>query len=226
MNKKRKSKSIGDEAGLENRGALNGLGGSTPSSSATQTTKDTNKREGNMSVVTLLLSQSYEPVGTISWQRAVTLLTLGKVEVLEEYRDKLLRSRSWIIKMPAVVRLMYAFRRRNKHNEVKFSRFNILARDNWKCQYCEEKLTTQTVTYDHVIPRSKGGITAWENIVSACASCNGKKANRTPEEAGMPIRKKPKKPNWVPIFVVGEQRSSSLPEEWRNYLYWNGQLGG
>jgi len=169
---------------------------------------------------TLLLSNAYEPVATISWQRAVTLLTLGKVEVLEEYEDRELRSRNWVIKMPAVARLVHRFRRHKKR--VKFSRTNILARDRWKCQYCSCELNTHDVTYDHVTPRSRGGKTCWENIVSCCADCNAKKDNRTPQEAGMKLCSKPYQPDWVPIFTV--RTRGPVPDQWRSYLYWTSEL--
>lgn len=170
---------------------------------------------------TLLLDQSYQALGTISWQRAVTLLSLGKVEVVEEYNNRILRSRTWVLKMPAVVRLISAFRR-NKKEGVKFSRQNILARDGWKCQYCGVSLDTKTVTYDHVIPKSKGGKTCWENIVSSCAECNGKKSNLLLSETDMALGKKPKKPTWLPIIV--HTKGDQVPKEWKSYLYWNTEL--
>src|SRR5262249_31921020 len=111
---------------------------------------------------TLVLSQGYEPIKVIPWQRAITLLFLGKVEVLEEYGDNI-HSVSLIIKVPAVVRLLRAFRRHAK--PVKFSRVNIYARDCYKCQYCGKKASMHELTYDHVVPRSQGGRTEWTNIV-------------------------------------------------------------
>src|SRR3977135_3011361 len=106
------------------------------------------------STQTLLLNQGFEPIKVISWQRAISLLFLGKVEVLEEYgRD--IRSVNIIIKVPAVVRLLRAFRRHAR--PVKFSRANIYARDNYKCQYCGKKASISELTYDHVKPRSQGG---------------------------------------------------------------------
>lgn len=168
---------------------------------------------------TLLLSQGYEPLATISWQRAISLLTLGKVEVVEEY-DRELRSRYLIIKMPAVVRLITAFRRHKQ--KVKFSRHNILARDRWKCQYCGIKVKTQDMTMDHVVPRSQGGVTCWENIVTSCEPCNAKKADRTPQQAGMRLKKQPKRPNWVPIFSV--QLAGDAPDQWASYMYWTSEL--
>src|SRR5450631_4394422 len=131
---------------------------------------------------TLLLNQGFEPIKVISWQRAITLLFLGKVEVLEEY-DRDIRSVTMVIKIPAVVRLLRAFRRHAR--PVKFSRVNIYARDNYRCQYCGKKAPISDLTYDHVLPRSQGGLTEWTNIVSCCYLCNRKKGGRTPNEAGM-----------------------------------------
>ena len=110
------------------------------------------------SAQTLLLNQGFEPIKVISWQRAISLLFLGKVEVLEEY-DRDVHSVSLIIKVPAVVRLLRAFRRHAR--PVKFSRVNIYARDNYKCQYCGRKASISDLTYDHVVPRSQGGLTEW-----------------------------------------------------------------
>ena len=118
------------------------------------------------SAQTLLLNQGFEPIKVISWQRAISLLFLGKVEVLEEY-DRDIRSVNLIIKVPAVVRLLRAFRRHAR--PVKFSRVNIYARDNYKCQYCGKKASISELTYDHVVPRSQGGLTEW--IASTGASC-------------------------------------------------------
>jgi len=163
---------------------------------------------------TLLLSQSYEPIATISWQRAICLLTLGKVEIIEEY-DRDVRSVSVVFKMPSVVRLIRAFRRHRKR--VKFSKQNVFARDRWRCQYCGVKGPISDMTYDHVLPRSRGGKTCWENIVTACRDCNARKADRTPEEAGMRPRKRPERPDWVPVFSISV--SQSIPDTWRDYCW-------
>jgi 5-methylcytosine-specific restriction endonuclease McrA len=169
---------------------------------------------------TLLLSQGYEPISVISWRKAICLLTLGKVEVVETYEHNI-RSVQLVFKMPAVVRLLRAFRRHPK--QVKFSRQNVLARDRWRCQYCGAKKPSDELTYDHVIPRSRGGKTNWDNIVTACVSCNARKANRTPEQAGMRLLKPPRRPAWVPIFTIQISRSS-MPEAWRDYCYWTGEI--
>ena len=169
---------------------------------------------------TLLLSSSFEPLATVNWQKAITLLTLNKVELIESY-EKNIRSAYLVIKMPAVVRLISYFRKGKR--VVRFNRQNVLARDKWRCQYCGEKKNTKDLTYDHVIPRSKGGTTCWENILTSCQTCNLKKGNRTPQEANMKLLSKPKKPSWVPVSVIPIRRGS-IPEQWVNYLYWNSSL--
>ena len=170
---------------------------------------------------TLLLNQGYEPLTTISWQKAICLLTLGKVEIVEEY-DREVRSAFVAIKMPAVVRLITYFRRRKQR--VKFSRQNVLARDRWRCQYCGDKRPIAELTYDHVVPRAQGGKTYWENIVTAYRECSGRKANRTPHQAGMKLLQQPFKPTWVPLFTI--QLRGPLPDQWPSYLYWSEEASG
>jgi 5-methylcytosine-specific restriction endonuclease McrA len=172
------------------------------------------------SAQTLLLNQGFEPIKVISWQRAISLLFLGKVEVLEEY-DRNIHSVNLIIKVPAVVRLLRAFRRHAR--PVKFSRVNIYARDNYRCQYCNKKASISELTYDHVVPRTQGGMTEWTNIVTCCYLCNRKKGGRTPREAGMALHAQPTQPNWVPAVAI-RISLRSIPDAWRDYLYWTGEL--
>ena len=174
-----------------------------------------------MTTQTLMLSQGYEPIKVVSWQRAITLLTLGKVEVIEEY-DQEVRSTSLVLKMPAVVRLLSSFRRRKR--QIRFSRINIYGRDKYRCQYCNEKLTMAKCTYDHVVPRSQGGTTKWTNIVTACEPCNLKKGGRTPQQAGMPLKTRPVQPTWVPVLAFQVSRENA-PDAWATYLYWTSELG-
>lgn len=171
---------------------------------------------------TLMLDQGYAPVKVIPWQRAIQLLTLGKVEVevVEEY-DHEVHSTYLVIKIPAVVRLLRAFRRHKK--PVKFSRVNIYGRDGYKCQYCGEHKAIDELTYDHVMPRSRGGRTTWTNIVTCCSACNLRKADRTPLEAHMKLRREPRQPVDLPAIVVAVSRESA-PAAWRDYLYWTGEL--
>lgn len=165
----------------------------------------------------LLLNATYEPLRVISWKRAVTLLTLGKVEVLETY-EREVRSVTLVIQLPAVVRLINLVRFR-KHT-IRFSRENIYVRDRYKCQYCGRKMAACDLTYDHVIPKSMGGRTAWENIVTCCLPCNKKKGGRTPAQARMRLIREAKRPSWHPMLMI-TLRISNTPDLWRNYLFYH-----
>lgn len=169
---------------------------------------------------TLVLNQGYEPIKIVSWQRAITLLFLGKCEVIEEY-DRDIKTTSLVIKIPSIVRLFKAFRRHKK--PTKFSRINIYGRDNYSCQYCGAKKQIAELSYDHVVPRSHGGKTTWTNIVTACETCNRKKANRTPAQAGMRLLKVPVQPASTPTLVVTVSKTS-VPDAWRDFLYWTSEL--
>lgn len=162
----------------------------------------------------LLLNQSYEPISVINWKKAITLITLEKVEVVEEY-SKNIRSKFLVLKMPAVVRLLKAFRRPRKR--VKFNKQNVLARDRWRCMYCGKKYPIKELTYDHVMPRSRGGKTCWENITTCCILCNSKKGDKTPQEANMKLKKRPTKPDWIPIFRM--QMGQEIPDKWKMYCW-------
>ena len=168
----------------------------------------------------LLLNITYEPLRIINWKKAITLLLLGKVEVLAEYSREI-RSVSFTIRLPSVVRLLRMVKR--PKSPVKFSRQNIYARDKYKCQYCGQRFSSEELTYDHVIPRSRGGKTEWENIVTCCVDCNRRKGGRTPAEAGMKLIRKPVKPTWIPALriTIGFRE---VPQSWRDYLYWNVEL--
>ncbi|MBC8418995.1 MAG: HNH endonuclease [Proteobacteria bacterium] len=168
----------------------------------------------------LLLNTTYEPLKIINWKKAITLLMLGKVEVLEEYgRD--IHSVTFTIKLPSVVRLLMMVRK--PKNAVKFSRQNIYARDKYRCQYCGSKLPVEDLSYDHVIPKSRGGKTLWSNIVTCCMVCNRKKGGRAPKEANMRLVRKPSKPKWLPALRV-TIGFKEVPTSWRDYLYWNVEL--
>jgi 5-methylcytosine-specific restriction endonuclease McrA len=168
----------------------------------------------------LLLNASFEPLNIINWKKALKLIFLGKVEVVEETEDRV-RSASLSINIPSVIRLMrfVSFKKR----EVKFSRQNIYTRDRFQCQYCGEKLKTEDLTYDHVIPRSRGGKTEWHNIVTCCIPCNRRKGGKTPEEACISLIRKPSKPIWLWGFHA-RFSPMNAPESWRDYLYWNVEL--
>ncbi len=167
-----------------------------------------------MNSQTLLLTPWYFPHKVMGWQHAVTLLYLGKVNVVVSYDDEI-RSPSVSIRMPAVVRLKKKMA--TEKRGVKFSRLNVYVRDGFTCAYCETKLPMSKLTYDHVIPRSRGGRTEWLNIVTACYPCNSKKGNKTPIDAGMRIKRPPFRPSSLPMIapLIDPTRA---PIEWRDFV--------
>ena len=164
----------------------------------------------------LLLSKNYEPISIIGWQKAIRMLALEKVEVVETTNNEI-KSPSQSIKLPSILRLIYPFKKRRAI--IKFNKQNLFARDNFKCQYCKKSFKFGQLTYDHVIPRSRGGKTNWTNIVTACQACNGKKGSRTPEEAGMALRAAPRPPSWIPLFSVMLSKRPNIPNSWKYFCY-------
>ncbi len=171
---------------------------------------------------TLLLNSSFEPVKVVSWKKAVVMVLLGKVEVVEEY-DRMIRGISFALRLPAVIRLNRYIKKRTLI--IKFSRQNVYIRDGGRCQYCGSFFSERDLTYDHVVPRSKGGETEWTNVVTCCTRCNLKKGGRTPEEAGMALIRKPKPPIWIPLLTMSLGLKET-PEPWRDYLYLNSGVNG
>jgi len=167
-----------------------------------------------MSAAVLFLDAEWRPLRVEPWQRAISDLFVGKVEVIEYSKDRTIRGVVQTFPMPSVVRVLRHFRR--DRIRIKFSRLNIYARDGFICQYCGQRKMTEDLTFDHVVPRSRGGRTSWENIVTCCVGCNRAKADRTPGEAGLRLLARPRKPHFLPSVMVkmGEAR---IPEEWRGY---------
>lgn len=165
----------------------------------------------------LFLDAEWKPLRVESWERAMTDFFLGKVEVVEYSRDKKILGVGREFPMPSVVRVLRWFRR--DRVRIKFSRLNIYARDGFRCQYCGERFPTEELTFDHVLPRSRGGRTTWENIVTCCVGCNALKADRTPHEADMRPIKTPRKPAYLPSVAVQLGAWTALPPEWRRYWF-------
>lgn len=188
----------------------------------------------------LVLNRSFQPIHVTSLRRAFTLLYQGVAQAIdEEYR--LFDFSSWAalsaevvgetigtptrrIRIPRVV-VLVAFDRLPRMR-VRFSRHNIYQRDDNTCQYCGKRFTRAELNLDHVIPRSQGGGTSWENIVCSCIPCNLSKANRTPTQAGMQLLREPFRPKWNPQF---RPTGRGYPV-WRPFLslidasYWNTEL--
>lgn len=171
---------------------------------------------------TLLLNATYEPLKVVNWRKAVTLWCQGKVEVISVY-DREVRSVSISFKLPSVIRLLRYIRIKRSFDYVPFSRANIYARDDHRCQYCGTEFSISELTFDHVVPVAQGGRKDWENIVTCCINCNRQKGGRTPRQAGMRLVRMPTRPARAPAIriTVGLRNA---PESWRDYLYWNVEL--
>jgi len=190
----------------------------------------------------LVLNRSYLPVHVTSVKRAFALLYQGVARAVDDqyrtfdfdsWRDLAIEVHheklgivDGFIRVPRVL-LLTAYERVPKRH-VRFSRFNIFARDNNTCQYCGKRLPRTELNLDHVIPRSRGGMSTWENIVCSCHHCNRRKGGRTPEEAGMLLVRRPRRPEWTPFS--SEMFSLKRYSEWMPYLshvdsaYWNTEL--
>ncbi len=164
----------------------------------------------------LLLNATYEPIKIVSWKKAITLVFLGKAEMLER-QDRDIHTAHDSYALPSVLRLMRRVRVPRK--PVQFSRSNVYRRDNYTCQFCGESFSPGRLTFDHVMPRSRGGETSWVNIVTSCQECNRLKGDRTPTEAGMPLLKTPKEPRWSPFALGGAGTEGQHPHEWTPYLW-------
>jgi len=159
----------------------------------------------------LVLNATYEPINVCTLRRAAVLLLKEKAELLERGPTQL-HSESSTISRPVVIRLVtYVKVPRDAHRR-KITRRAVFARDSWTCQYCGSR---SNLTVDHVIPRSKGGNSSWENIVASCAPCNRRKGDRTPSQAGMQPRHAPRSPR-AEIFI--HVASPTIPAAWLQYL--------
>jgi 5-methylcytosine-specific restriction endonuclease McrA len=151
----------------------------------------------------------------------VKAVFLDRVSVLNEYEIEV-RSPSLRMKLPSVIALkeyIPAARR------PAFTRFNVFLRDRFECQYCAEQAPAPDLTFDHVVPRSRGGRTTWENVVTACATCNLRKGNRLPKECHMHPRSRPRQPTTFELQENGRGFPPNyLHESWRDYLYWDSEL--
>ena len=159
----------------------------------------------------LVLNATYEPINVCTVRRAVVLLLKEKAEVVE-HAEYVLHSASTTIARPTVIRLVSYVRVPRDPHRRKITRRAVFARDDWTCQYCGSRAN---LTVDHVIPRSKGGTSSWENIVASCAPCNRRKGNALPRQAGMELLRQPRIPG-PHVFI--QVASPSIPSAWRQYL--------
>jgi 5-methylcytosine-specific restriction endonuclease McrA len=193
----------------------------------------------------LVLNRLWQAVNVCSVRRALTLLFDGHAQVVMSQADgsyqtfnftewrglsrhdpteDCVHTVSFRLRIPRVI-LLVMFDRLPK-KEVKFTRHNIFERDKNTCQYCGRVFERNDLNLDHVIPRDRGGPTTWENIVCSCIDCNALKANRTPQEAGLHLIRKPKRPKWRPFVQINV--GWPCHESWKHFIdlaYWNVELG-
>jgi 5-methylcytosine-specific restriction endonuclease McrA len=161
---------------------------------------------------------SYYPLSLWPWQEAIKAAWLDRVDIVAEY-DEYVRSPSTIIRIPSVVVLKDYVKPQKR---VAFTRFNLFLRDEFCCQYCGAK---GDLTFDHVVPRSRGGITSWENVVAACSGCNLRKGSKSLGKAGMSLRRPPRQPGTEELRNQGRKfPPNHLHDTWLDFLYWDAEL--
>ena len=200
----------------------------------------------------LKLNKNYLPLGVITAREAFTKLSNKRAEIvtvedgsyfnydisswaelseLKKELESFHEHDDWFdlsimtLQVPRIIRCLYYDK--DPHIGVKFNRRNVFARDNYTCQYCGKKFKTKQLTWDHVIPKSRNGVSAWNNLVCACFKCNSKKSNKTPKEANMKLIRKPYKPKYSPVFRT--HISNVKYSSWKKFVsevYWNCELEG
>lgn len=184
---------------------------------------------------TLVLNRSWQPVGVATVARALVQVWHDTARVIDPSDYQLYTWADWAALRPQEGELCIATPRlrlrvpevvaltaydRLPVQTVTFSRRNVFRRDSYTCQYCGRQPGSEGLTIDHVTPRSQGGISSWENCVLACVACNARKAGRTPEQAGMPLRQPPRRPAWKPLYAAPSVRLASW-DRFVSAAYWN-----
>ena len=166
-----------------------------------------------MSRDVLLLNADYFPMQIISWEKAMVLLFQEKIQVVT-FSERAIHSATQTWQVPSVIVLK---KYRQGHTRVPMSRDSIYARDGYTCQYCNRTLRAADLTLDHVMPKSRGGKSTWENLATACSPCNLYKGANTPEEAGVRLLKSPFKPSRKELILYSLSRKP-IPPEWMDYF--------
>ena len=161
----------------------------------------------------LVLNRDYEPLNVCNMRRAISLVHLGKAEVLHS-NDRVIRTYRGDLQSPSVVKLRQQVRR--PLPQLRLSRRSVFARDDYQCQYCGA--TGRELTIDHVIPKRLGGGASWENLVACCRKCNSKKGDKVLHQSGMRLRRDPRRPRYVPYISLAKYVAGQKNEVWRTYL--------
>lgn len=164
---------------------------------------------------------NYFPLSLWSWQDSVKAAFMSRVNVVSEY-DRTVHSPSFDMRLPSVISLKdYVPLSRRPA----FTRFNVFLRDGFTCQYCGDGFPSEELTFDHVVPRSRGGTTLWDNVVTACSSCNLHKGHRMPGESGIYPLRHPRRPSAYELQECGRAfPPNHLHESWCDFLYWDTEL--
>jgi len=164
---------------------------------------------------------SYFPLSLWSWQDAVKAVFMSRVNVVSEY-DRVVHSPTIEVRLPSVIALKeYVPMARRPA----FTRFNVFLRDRFACQYCGGRFAVERLTFDHVVPRARGGRTSWDNVVTACEPCNLSKGHRMPGETGIRPLRRPAQPSNYQLQENGRGFPPNyLHESWRDFLYWDTEL--
>ena len=158
-------------------------------------------------------NSNYEPLNVCTLRRALSLMLLGKAEVLQ-HRESPIRTAGGYLGAPSVLKMRYQVRR--PMPQLRLSRHSVLARDNYTCQYCGCK--GKDLTIDHVVPKWCGGPHTWDNLVACCRRCNLRKGDKTPQQAHMKLARKPKRPHFIPYLSLPLYLKAQNKDEWRMYL--------
>ncbi|WP_276499644.1 HNH endonuclease [Pontibacter litorisediminis] len=158
----------------------------------------------------LILNQDFSAIAVCSIQRAFRLVYLDKAEMVSKSASEVLHTVSTTYPVPSIIRLQRYVR--VPYYGIALSRHNVMRRDNYSCQYCG---SVKHLTLDHLLPRCRGGETKWQNLVTACSRCNSRKGDRTPEEAGLKLLRKPTRPTLQTFLQLHLNHSNS---DWKTYL--------
>ncbi len=176
---------------------------------------------------TLVLNADFQPLSVFplsewTWMDALKAICLNRVVTVAEY-DELIPHPTRRIRYPSIIAVK---KYQPQTRAIAFNRYNLWLRDGGVCQYCDNPLSTYDLTFDHVHPRSKGGLTTWENIVCACQPCNARKGSKSCEEVKMFPRILPRKPKPVELAIRKRmvEGGENLHQSWLDYLYWDGNL--
>lgn len=161
----------------------------------------------------LKIDMSFHPIEIIPWEKAFYLICKDKAEVIEWHETRMVKSISRDYKMPSVIKVNMVL---DRDKSAKFCRQNVFARDDYTCQYCGCFGSEIELTFDHLTPRAKGGVTSWTNIVTACGPCNRRKGHKTLAEARMSLISIPWTPKWSPRGSLKLNKDD--PKNWANYI--------